>query len=537
MSSAGVGRTSFSASAAMLFSTALGFVRNLVLASAIGTGLVADSYNIANQVPYQIFTMLGGGAIAFVLVPQLMRQAQVSEVRRDEYGSLLLAAGVALGLIVTFVLLAISPVLIRWMGGASWGQAQSSLGLRFTLWCIPQVFFYALYSMASQLMYARGHFITVAWIPIANSLVVILSCIPLIAVGTIEANSPASVQNWEVVLLGGATLLGSALQAALLLALLRRAGFRPRFRFQIRGMGLRVTATAGLFTLGTVFCSQVANLVTAALSTQAGSAAKALGDGGRGYTAFFLAQLLFNVASTVASGSLANILLQRLSKNYADGAAESASSEINDAILVVGSLLVPVMSIFICLGPLGGVLLFTRGETSSSAAHFIGVALAVFGAGLVPHALHEILVRPFYAVHDARTPLISAGIITSVLILGAIAASVLLPPRYVILGIAGAVSLAYIVDLPLRLRSLKKQLDFKVSKRVVQGYRRALGAAALSTAVVGTFVMYLEQRIPQQWFLRTVLFVGGLVGFLIIYYPLTARSPASLRRLVQWLRT
>ena len=95
MSSAGVGRTSFSASAAMLFSTALGFVRNLVLASAIGTGLVADSYNIANQVPYQIFTMLGGGAIAFVLVPQLMRQAQVSEVRRDEYGSLLLAAGVA----------------------------------------------------------------------------------------------------------------------------------------------------------------------------------------------------------------------------------------------------------------------------------------------------------------------------------------------------------------------------------------------------------------------------------------------------------
>ena len=136
--SSGVGRTSFGASAATLCSTVIGFARNLALATAIGTGLVADSYNIANQVPSQIFALLGGGTIAFVFVPQLMRQARESGARGDEYGSLLIFAGAVFGVIVTAVLLALSPLLINLMGGSSWGEAQSSLALRLTLWCIPQ---------------------------------------------------------------------------------------------------------------------------------------------------------------------------------------------------------------------------------------------------------------------------------------------------------------------------------------------------------------------------------------------------------------
>jgi putative peptidoglycan lipid II flippase len=535
--SSGVGPTSFVASLATACSTVIGFARNLALATAIGTGIVADSYNIANQVPSQIFALLGGGAIAFVFVPQLMRQARISEARRDEYGSFLIFAGAAFGVIVTVLLLALSPLLIQWMGGSSWGEAQSSLGLRLTLWCVPQIFFYALYSVTSQLMYAHGHFTAVAWMPTANSLAIILACIPIVVFGTVEANAPNSMSAWEVALLGGSTLLGSALQSALLMLLLRRTGFRLRRRFQLRGLGLRSTALTGLLTVAAIACYQTANLVTAALSTQAGSAATTLGYDGRGYTAFFYAQTLSLAAAAVASVSLANVLLQRLSRHYAVGDDGTASGELNEAILATGALLIPVMSIFICLGPLGTELLFTRGETSRSAAHFIGVVLAVLAVGLVPWALHELLIRPFYAVHDAKTPLQSAAVVGIIWILGSIAARIFLPPEYILLGIAGAVSLAYIVDLPLRLRSLKKQLGFRTSGRVIRGYRTALSAGVFATIVIGASTDYLERNLPQHWLPRTILFFGGAAGFLIIYYPLTARSPASLRRLLQWLRT
>jgi putative peptidoglycan lipid II flippase len=528
---------SLAASAATLCSTVSGFARNLAVASAIGTGLVADSYNIANQVPSQIFVLLGGGTIAFVFVPQLMRQARISGARGDEYGSLLIFAGAAFGLIVTALLLALSPLLIQIMGGSSWGEAQSSLGLRLTLWCVPQVFFYALFGVASQLMNARGRFSAVAWVPTVNSLIIILGCIPIVVVGTVQANSPGSMSGREVALLGGSTLLGSALQSMLLIMLLHHAGFRLHLRFQVRGLGLRATAVTGLLTIAAAACYQIANLTTAALSTQAGSAAKTLGYDGRGYTAFFYAQTVVFVAWGVTSVSLANVLLQRLSRHYAEGDHSAASREMNEAILAIGAYLIPVTSIFICLGPLGTELLFTRGETDRSAAHFIGVVLAVLSVGLLPISLHEILIRPFYAVHDAKTPLRSAGVVGTIWVLGTIAASIFLPPELVLLGIAGAFSLSYIVDLPLRLRSLNKQLEFRVSGRVIRGYRTALGAGVLAAVIIAASTIYLESTIPQHWLPRTILFFGAAAGFLAIYYPLTARSPASLRVLVQWLRT
>jgi putative peptidoglycan lipid II flippase len=515
----------------------IGFGRNLALAAAIGTGLVADSYNIANQVPNQIFLLLGGGTIAFVLVPQLMRHARTSAQRSDEYGSFLLFAGAVIGIVLTIVLLALSPFIIRLMGGSSWSQAQSELGFQLSLWCIPQVFFYAMYSVVSQLMNARGRFSAVAWAPGANSVLIILACIPIVTVGAVSADSPKSLRTWEVALLGGSTLCGAALQTLLLVYLLRRAGFRLHFRFQVRGLGLRATASTALLTILSAACFQLANLVTAAYSTQAGSAAKSLGYDGRGYTSIVYAQTLLAVAQGVAAASLANILLQRLSRHYADGDRRTASSELNDAILAVGALLIPAMSIFICLGPLGTELLFTRGETSASAARFIGIVLAVLAIGLLPYALHDLLIRPFYAVHDAKTPLRSAVIIGTVRIGGTICASLVLPPEWVPLGIAAAFALAYFMDFPLKLRSLKTNVDFKISGAVSGAYWTALSAAAVAATVIAVCLNYLEGTFPHHWLPRTVLFFGGIVGFFAIYYPLTARSPASLRRLLQWLRT
>jgi putative peptidoglycan lipid II flippase len=532
--SSGIGRTSLGASAGTLGSTVLGFGRNLALAAAIGTGLVADSYNIANQVPNRIFLLLASG-IFFVFVPQLVLHARTSAERGDEYGSLLLFGGAALGAIVSVFLLALSPLVIQLMGGSSWGEAQSSLGLRLSFWCIPQIFFYTITAVASQLMNARGRFSAVAWMPSMNSLVIILACIPIIVVGTVQANSPNSMSAGEVALLGGSTLFGSALQSILLIVLLRRAGFRLRLRFQIRGLGLRATAAMGLLTLANAACFQIANLVTAALSTQAGSTAKTVGYDGRGYTAIFYAQTLLYVASTVASASLANVLLQRLSSHYAEGNDRTASIELNEAILAIGALLIPVTAIFICLGPLGTELLFTRGETDPAAAHFIGVILAVLAVGLIPYALQDLLIPPFFAVRDAKTPLRSGAVIGTVWILGSFAASMFLPPEQVLLGIAGAFSLSYIVDLPLKLRSLYTRLNFRISASVIRGYCTALGAGVIAAVIIGVSTTYLEQTVPQHWLPRAMLFFGGTAGFLIIYYPLTAQSPASLRRLVQWL--
>ena len=38
-----------------------------------------------------------------------------------------------------------------------------ALTTSFTLWCMPQVFFYGLYTVLGQILAAKDHFLTYAW--------------------------------------------------------------------------------------------------------------------------------------------------------------------------------------------------------------------------------------------------------------------------------------------------------------------------------------------------------------------------------------
>lgn len=534
-----IGRLSLMASAGTLASSLLGLARNIALAAAIGTGLIADSYNVANQVPNLIFLLLGGGTLAFVFVPEIMRHASDSSERGDAYGSLLMFSGAVFGLTLTVALLMANPYVISLTGGSAWTAEQKDLGIRLSVWCIPQIFFAALFSVASQLIIARGRFNSVSWAPSASSALTIIACVPIILLGNVEANSPESIQNWEVALLGGSALFGSALQTALLLISLRSSGFKLRLRFNVRGLGLRQTGRATVLTLGAAACYQLSNLAATAPATQAGSAAQALGYSGRGFTAILYAQTLLLVAQAVASTGLANVLLQRLANHYSSGDTVSASRELNEAILAVGSVLIPVCSMFVCLGPLGAGLLFHRGETSLEAARYIGVVLAVFSSGLIPSALHNVLIRPFYAVRDAKTPLRSAVVIAAIRIVGSLGSAVLLPAQYVSLGIAAAFGVAYLADVPLKLSSLKSTLGFVTAGNVIKGYAFGLAAGAFSAAMVGGIILYVERyaNVSDETLPSLVLLLGGFVCFMTFYYVLTARSAVSLRWLMHWLRT
>ncbi|MEU4347646.1 lipid II flippase MurJ [Streptomyces sp. NPDC023838] len=54
-------------------SRATGLIRQVLQAAALGTGLLATTYNQANTVPTSLYFLLIGGALNSVLVPQLVR--------------------------------------------------------------------------------------------------------------------------------------------------------------------------------------------------------------------------------------------------------------------------------------------------------------------------------------------------------------------------------------------------------------------------------------------------------------------------------
>ncbi|MGX5680887.1 murein biosynthesis integral membrane protein MurJ [Schumannella luteola] len=534
--SSGIGRAAAGASLGTLASRFLGLVRNLVLTAAIGTSLVGDAYAVADNVPNMIFLLLGGGTIAAVFVPQLVSHSSHSDERAEQYGSLLLISAAVFGAVVSVLVIVSGPLLFSAVGGQAWGAGQLSLAHALLLWCAPQVFFLAIYWVVAQILNSRGRFSSVTWLPAVSSVVVIAGCVVLLLTATIDPADPDSLSRVDIAVLGGATLLGSAVQTVVLLLVLLSHGFRFRLRIPIRGMGLRLTATVAAWVTVSAVLYQASNLVALAAASQAGATAQEIGEEGRGYTALFYAQSLILVVSAIVVASLSTVLLQRLSQHYAAGDTQSAAADLREVMLRSASVTVPIAGMLLASGPLVGEVLFARGNTTVEAARFIGVVLSVLSWGLLPNGLHNIMLRPFFATKDGLSPFLSAARVAVIWISLSVISAVVLPAEWVVVGIAVGYVTAYIVELPFKLGRLRSKFQFRMHSeewRTLVRLNLAAGAAAL---VAGGALWAVEPFVAHVLLWQLLLLAGFGVVFALTYHGLTRRSGYSLLDLVRWVR-
>jgi putative peptidoglycan lipid II flippase len=130
--------------------------------------------------------------------------------------------------------------------------------------------------------------------------------------------------------------------------------------------------------------------------------------------------------------------------------------------------LVPVTAAFMVLGPAIGIVIYAHGQTTPDQARQVGVVLAASAFGLVPFAITMLQLRVFYAVKDARTPtLINVGMVAAKIALAALI-PLLLPDRHVVLGLAVATSLSYLVGMVLGEVLLRRQFGALGTELVIQ---------------------------------------------------------------------
>ena len=182
--------------AGTVISRVLGFGRNIVLAAALGTRLTADAFNVANTVPNIIYILLAGGVLNAVFVPQLVR-AMKEGARRA-------SAPTPTGcspwpgwcwppspLVATLA----APLVVALYTPSTWSDADVAVTVAFAAWCLPQIFFYGIYTMLGQILNARGSFGPMMWAPIVNNLVAIVVGLVFIAVFTVDPLQPAELST------------------------------------------------------------------------------------------------------------------------------------------------------------------------------------------------------------------------------------------------------------------------------------------------------------------------------------------------------
>ncbi|MEC7057406.1 murein biosynthesis integral membrane protein MurJ [Streptomyces violaceochromogenes] len=462
-------------------SRATGLIRQVLQAAALGTGLLASTYNTANTVPTSLYTLVIGGALNAVLVPQLVRArateadgGKAFEQRLVTLVLCVLATGTALAV------WAAPQIVGLYMRDTADSHEAFELTVVFARFLLPQIFFYGLFGILGQVLNAREKFGAMMWTPVLNNVVLVGMFGAYLGLMTVPERVE-DVTATQVRLLGLGTTAGIALQALALIPFVRAAGFRFRPRFDWRGTGLAKSVHAAKWTLLFVLVNQVALTV---VTNFANAADQALPDAGAGYTAYMYAQTIWMLPQSIVTVSLVTALLPRMSRAAAEGRVPDLRADLSRALRVTGVVIVPTGFLFLALGPQISALLFAHGAADSATARPLGQMLQAFGIGLIPFSAQYLLLRGFYAFEDTRTPFFMATWIAAVNVALVSGCHLVLPTRWAVTGMAGAYTVSYLAGLAVTAWRLRRKLGGRLDDgEVRRTYTKLLGAAALAAGL------------------------------------------------------
>ncbi|MEU6239373.1 murein biosynthesis integral membrane protein MurJ, partial [Kitasatospora sp. NPDC047058] len=435
MGGGGVLRSSALMAAGTVVSRATGLIRQVLQGAALGTSLLATTYNQANTVPTSLYFLLIGGALNSVLVPQLVRaRAQDADGGTAFEQCLVTLVLCVLGAGAALATWAAPEIISVYQQDTPTTHDAFELTVVFARFLLPQIFFYGVFSIFGQVLNARNRFGAMMWTPVLNN-VVLITVFGLYLGLMTTPETVSDITGSQVRLLGIGTTVALALQAIALVPYAHASGFRLRPGFRWRGSGLRRSVSAARWTLLFV----LANLVAGTVVTRLASAADAaLPQDGVGYTAYSYAQQIWMLPQSIVTVSLVTALIPRMSRAAAEHRLDDLRADLSRALRVSGVVIVPAAFFFVVFGPQIAELLFAHGGTTAAETVPLGHMLQAFGLGLVPFSAQYLLLRGFYAFEDTRTPFRMALWISGIDIVLAVACHLWLPPRWAVTGMAAA---------------------------------------------------------------------------------------------------
>ncbi|MDD7834333.1 MULTISPECIES: murein biosynthesis integral membrane protein MurJ [Paenarthrobacter] len=527
----GEARSSAIMAAGTLVSRFLGFAKTWMLGAALGLGsTVNDTFINANNLPNLIFLLVAGGVFNAVLVPQIIKASKAPD-RGADYLSRLLTLAVLVLLALTALVTLAAPLVID-LTTQGYSEQQKALAVTFALWCLPQIFFYGLYALLTQVLNAHGAFGPAMWAPILNNLVAIAGLGMFIWILGDNIHNPHTLDNWgptQTFLIAGFSTFGVVAQTAILLipVFRLRLGLRPRFGW--RGVGLGQAAKLSVWTLATAAVGQLAFLYIMRIATIPGAERLRLDNAGDraaaavlpGNAVLEVASQLYLLPHSIIALSLATVLFNRMTRASQDG----NKAELRDALshglrTMAVATVFGALALFALAGPLG--MFFSGGEPQDGV--MLAQTLTILALSTPFLSANFMMSRVFYANEDARTPLYVQLWLAVIYVVGAFFIQ-FLPVGQIIYAIAILYTLGNILSVVISVVFLRRLLGHLDGPRIANSYIR-MGYAGLGSAVAGAIALWLLGSYRADGFawssrpaaLVTVIVVGPvmLLAYLVL---------------------
>lgn len=454
--------------------TALG--ARLLLAAALGFAVVNDAYNVANTLPNQVYELLLGGVLSAAAIPVLVRAQRTDSDGGEVYAQRLLSMGVAALVIGTVAAVAAAPLLVD-LTMAQGPATSRPLATAFAYLLLPQILFYGVAALLGAILNSRGHFAAPAWAPVANNLILIAVVSTYLEMGGRVSLNPSLMGEPKLLVLGIGTTVGIAAQAAVLVAALRRSGFQWRWRW---GWDPRLGSFAGLTGWSVLYSvlGQVGLIVTYRVAGHGAAG---------GLSVYTYAWALLQVPYGVLGVSLLTALMPRISRAAATGRTRAVIDDLAVGTRFSGLLLLPVSALLTVLATPIAVVLFSHGSSGIAQADRLGHTLAASAFALAPYAVTLLQLRVFYALGDARAPVVIMAVMLAVKIGLSLLAAHALTAGSVVVGLAAANAASFVIGAIVGQTWLRHRLGHLHTRRVVSILSRiataslVAGAGALAT--------------------------------------------------------
>ncbi len=515
---ASIFRAVLSISAVTALSRATGYVRTMVAAAVLGTGVVAQAYTVASGLPTMIYELFMGGILWSIFVPLLVERMTThgEEDAQNLTNALLtlilpfLAVLSVLGIVFAEPLVNLSTL---WESSNLSEEAEQQtfdLAVLLFRFSILHVFFYGIGTIGTGVLNAHRRFFLPTFVPVLNN---------VFAIACFLGYALLAPRNPDVaVYLLAATTLGVALMSLALLPAMYRLGYRirPVFGHPALLPAVKLAGPMLVFVAASFGLQFIVTLLSSAFfaSMQVG-----------------LAFIVFSLPYGIFIIALETALMPELSEQHARDDLEGYQDTLSFGLRTMALIIVPsTVGLVVLANPIVG-LLYERGDFTPEDTALVANILVAYSVGLLAYSAYFLIVRAFYSRQNTRTPaLLNVGVF---LLYATLAYG--LTSLVGVIGLGLALSGTSTVFALVGLAATRGEIGRLGGRRLARSFFKVLAAGAVmyAVALAGTALLGTGSGFLERALILSVVGSVSLTAYLGAAYLLGA---AELKSVIALLR-